>query len=1113
MKGKDQLARHTFDRDVAVARGCGSDSFLRSKLASLCYLTIGLLLCGSCSVLADEPHTPITLEMQLSQAPRLSESATVTVVVKSTKNAPGTLVELVLPKGVSANPARWTVNLKTDVPLTFTSNIVIEGASGNLSISARALKQWRPGTAWGEMKTVPIHVDTAGKAPSAFNWSVDQVPVAGLGRQGNARIVSTKPTPFSFPSRLELESRPSPLSGSTEPANQHSAKPSVFMAPAAPGSITLTGTWQYSDRDGVARAIDQQLIEVRNGDGSAMGSRVFCYTWIDGTYSCTLPTPPGTVRVWVWSWTNFNSPVGTNRLGVFSGPEVSGGCGSDSLDCAYPVQTPEASCSDGSTCDMGTWVVDSGTTGEPYLGAHQITQDLIRSWKKLLFDTKHGTGLVAGPGRVNYPVPAGHGTHAHVGNGEVDGWISIEPPNQQSGDISTHEYGHVVMSNLWTSFSPVWPTSDCPSPHYIQRVSGPGCAYSEGWANFWAWYSNEFYDGSNNPANYGPIFNWPGGASTNMETRDSETYDSGDQVEGNIAASLGDLFDTNNDGPDPSNPDLADRVSDGIQHIWHIVSSESGNNFSDWWNQYSSAHYPACLENDALGYNSIFYTGTGGCPAPPAPSLFSPSNGATGVSEFSTLSWFAASDATSYDVYFGTSPFPGWVANTSSTSYNPGPLSRGVTYYWEIVARNSSGQGASAVWSFTTEIPIASLSTVSLSFGNQLVGSTSASHPVTLTNTGTGTLNLSGISASGNYVQSNNCGGALSPSGSCTINVTFHPMALGTRTGAVTIFDNANNSPQSISLTGVGVAPAVSLSQTTLSFGNQLVGTTSAAHAVTLTNSGTAPLTITSILPSGDYSASNTCGASLAASAHCTISVAFHPTATGTRTGSVRITDNASGSPQSISLTGVGVAPSVSLSRTSLSFGTQLVGTTSVPKTIALTNGGTASLTISSIVASGNYAQSNTCGRSVAAGAHCTISVTFHPTAAGSRAGSVKITDNASGSPQAVNLAGVGTAVKLAPSSLVFAGQKVGTTSAAKVVTLTNVGSTTLNFTGITLTGVHPTDYHQTHSCGSSLLAGKSCTISVTFRPTATGARAAGVSISDNGGASPQAVPLSGTGL
>ena len=139
MKGKTQLALHTFNRDVVVAPCRELNSWRLSKLTSLCCLAIVVLLCSSYSALAEEPHTPITLEMKLSQAPRLSESATVTVIVKSTKNAPGTLVELVLPKGVSANPTRWTVDLKANVPVTYTSNIFIEGAAGNLSISARAL--------------------------------------------------------------------------------------------------------------------------------------------------------------------------------------------------------------------------------------------------------------------------------------------------------------------------------------------------------------------------------------------------------------------------------------------------------------------------------------------------------------------------------------------------------------------------------------------------------------------------------------------------------------------------------------------------------------------------------------------------------------------------------------------------------------------------------------------------------------------------------------------------------------------------------------------------------------------------------------------------------------
>ena len=221
-------------------------------------------------------------------------------------------------------------------------------------------------------------------------------------------------------------------------------------------------------------------------------------------------------------------------------------------------------------------------------------------------------------------------------------------------------------------------------------------------------------------------------------------------------------------------------------------------------------------------------------------------------------------------------------------------------------------------------------------------------------------------------------------------------------------------------------APVVSLSPTSLSFGPQQVNTTSAVQTITLTNSGDAALTIYSIGRSGtnrlDFAQSNTCPSSsstlLAAGASCFINVTFTPTANGSRSASVKITDNASGSPQTVALSGSGTpssAPAVSLSPTSLSFGSQQVNTTSAVRTITLTNSGDAALTIYSIKRSGtnrlDFVQSNTCPSSsstLAAGASCTISVTFTPTANGRRSASVKITDNASGSPQSVALSGTG---------------------------------------------------------------------------------------------------------
>jgi hypothetical protein len=345
------------------------------------------------------------------------------------------------------------------------------------------------------------------------------------------------------------------------------------------------------------------------------------------------------------------------------------------------------------------------------------------------------------------------------------------------------------------------------------------------------------------------------------------------------------------------------------------------------------------------------------------------------------------------------------------------------------------------------------------------------------------------------------------------ISVTFSPIAMGSRSAMLTITDNAGGSPQTVPLTGTGIAPIVTLSAMNLSFGNQNVGTTSAPQNVTLTNTGTAPLTISGISATGDFAQTNTCGTSVAAGASCTISVAFTPTAPGMRTGSVSITDNAQGSPQMIALSGTGTAPAVTLAPTSLTFGNQLLGTTSPAQTVTLTNSGTETLAINSIAISGNFLETNTCGTTVAIGASCMINVTFEPLVIHQQTGTVTITDNAFGSPQQmVPLTGTGTEVKLTPASLTFPVQLVGTTSAAKKVTLTNVGSTAFNLIGISITGADAGDFSQTNTCGPSVGAGKSCTISVTFKPTAGGTLTASVSVSDNGGGIPQTVALSGTG-
>jgi Beta-propeller repeat/Abnormal spindle-like microcephaly-assoc'd, ASPM-SPD-2-Hydin len=206
----------------------------------------------------------------------------------------------------------------------------------------------------------------------------------------------------------------------------------------------------------------------------------------------------------------------------------------------------------------------------------------------------------------------------------------------------------------------------------------------------------------------------------------------------------------------------------------------------------------------------------------------------------------------------------------------------------------------------------------------------------------------------------------------------------------------------------------------------------------------------------------------------------------------------------------------VSVSPQKLTYATQVIGTTSVGKKLTLANTGSSTLTINKIYVAGvnavDFAETNNCPAMLAAGGSCTIEVTFTPTEKDKRKGVLAISDSDPTRLQAVALIGTGTVVNLSPKTLRFGKQLVGTASAPKTVTLTNTGSATLNFTGISIAGSDAGDFAQINTCGTGIGGGASCTITVTFKPTATGTRTAAVRISDDGGGSPQMVSLNGTG-
>jgi archaellum component FlaF (FlaF/FlaG flagellin family) len=205
---------------------------------------------------------------------------------------------------------------------------------------------------------------------------------------------------------------------------------------------------------------------------------------------------------------------------------------------------------------------------------------------------------------------------------------------------------------------------------------------------------------------------------------------------------------------------------------------------------------------------------------------------------------------------------------------------------------------------------------------------------------------------------------------------------------------------------------------------------------------------------------------------------------------------------------------SFSPSTAPLTFPVQLIDTTSSKQTVNLTNNGTTALSISSIKLSGEFQMSDTCGRSVASGSSCSISAVFKPKSAGNFTGLITIIDSASSKPQFVELAGSATAVKVAPAALRFGDQKVGTASSAQTVTATNEGSTAITFSSVGLGRTAEKNFTATENCtGHAIQPGASCSASVTFDPTQTGAVSGELFFTlPTSSISPAPVVLSGTG-
>lgn len=431
-----------------------------------------------------------------------------------------------------------------------------------------------------------------------------------------------------------------------------------------------------------------------------------------------------------------------------------------------------------------------------------------------------------------------------------------------------------------------------------------------------------------------------------------------------------------------------------------------------------------------------------------------------------------------------------------------------------------------------------------LQFG-QVTSGQSTSQTLTVTNpvnaTAGTSITVRRIRSEAPFLTTTDCGQPLAPGQSCTITVTYAPVYQVTGSTAlltgrsdssnVTIESDASNAPQFVALSGQaapitssaassgGALQTYSLSQSSLTFANTAVGGSSPAQLIELANMGTTTVHIQKLITSTGFVATSNC-TTLSVGSICNIAVNYQPQLTGTTAGTLEIQSDAVASLEFVTLVGTGSAASVSLTPQSIDFGRVLVAASS-SQFATLTNTGAVSVTMNSVAVTGaNFSLATSsssatpcpaAGGTLSAGASCTVAVVFTPSATGTLRGTLSVATSATSLPLLVALSGVGTQplLTVTPASLAFGNVALGSSKTLSL-TLRNIGADPVDGLGFTASK----DFSVTSTCGiTTLNAASSCSVNVTYMPSATGDASGALTIRSTDPASPLTVPLTASGI
>ena len=547
---------------------------IRLDLAVLCVLILAMsaLVSGTESPMAvSDVLTPITVNFSISKVPILNENADLVCRVVSIDDAPNTTAKIELPEGVQlmAGDISGSWDLKANVPVDLNATVRFT-KNGDHRIVASAHRVVDENNSWGDLKALYL---TIGVTESMFSPGPTFWSTAAQSQPGNVTIKEeAKAIPIN--ETLPGNTQPALDLPSIELNKTNESRSSIIHGSEIPGSLTVTGKWQYwtqlSDYRPSPDVYDyarQFLVRViKASDSSFLGEG---YTDLSGYFSIPINNPGSDgYQVLLYAYTKYNGLSGTTpELRVVS----SGSGGITGLDYVWRWNTPTLTAPDG-VVDIGTWHPIANYE------ACWLQNDLIQAWKYAWSNTPGD----AGQGTIIWYSTSTDGTYYNTG-----GQIHLTGEDAKSADTSIHEYGHNVMWNQYHA----WPTTYCPSPHYINRWSHANCGWTEGWADFWplAVFGN-------------PSYTWASGATLNLETPTWGTtnWDNGEGVEGRVAGALWDILDDQNDG--------YDRYTLGISRIWSAFNNGGSvvNNFAQWWPIWQSYGYSTVAQY-AIYQNTIDY--------------------------------------------------------------------------------------------------------------------------------------------------------------------------------------------------------------------------------------------------------------------------------------------------------------------------------------------------------------------------------------------------------------------------------------------------------------------------------------------------------------------------